>query len=48
MTNDELFVLPHGKIKLVFDDGEIETTVRETVFSTSFWVFQNSIQEHHY
>lgn len=40
MTNDELFALPHGKIKLVFDDGEIETTVRETVFSASFWVFQ--------
>lgn len=39
LNNDELWGLPDGKIKLIFDDGEIETTTRETIFSVHLWEF---------
>lgn len=37
MSIDEVWELPDGPMKLQFDDGVIETTTRETIFSRYTW-----------
>lgn len=38
-TTDELWEMMDGPFKLVFDDGEIETNAKETLYSTFAWAF---------
>ena len=36
---DQLAALLKGRFFLVFDDGELFTTARETIYSSVFWIF---------
>lgn len=37
LTADQIWALPKGKFKLMFDDGEIETNNTDTIISWYFW-----------
>tara|TARA_B100000700_G_scaffold154615_2_gene171611 strand:- start:10157 stop:12112 length:1956 start_codon:yes stop_codon:yes gene_type:complete len=37
MSRDEVWSLPDGKMTLVFDDGELETTNRRTIYCSYIW-----------
>ena len=37
MTVEQIWTLPDVPLILVFDDGEIETTMRETIYSSYIW-----------
>jgi hypothetical protein len=37
MTIDEVWELPDGPMRLQFDDGVVETTTKETIFSRYIW-----------
>lgn len=37
---DDVWTLPDGPLLVEFDDGLVETTARETIFSWYFWVYQ--------
>jgi hypothetical protein len=39
LTTDDLWNIPDGNILLQMDDGVLETTKEETVFSAYFWIF---------
>jgi hypothetical protein len=39
MRKEDLWELPEGPMKIVFDDGVLETTKRATVYSAYFWSY---------
>lgn len=39
MRKEDLWDLPDGPMKVVFDDGVLETTKRATCYSTYFWTY---------
>lgn len=53
MSCDQIWTIPHGPISLELDDGVIETTGKETIFSWYLWVFHQKfdrtplLKKHH-
>ncbi len=39
MSKDELWSLPDGPVKVVFDDGVVDSTMRATRYSTYIWAY---------
>lgn len=39
LNHDQIWNIPHGPITVQFDDGVIETTGKETIFSFYMWIY---------
>lgn len=53
MSRQDLWALPDGKMTLTFDDGDVETTTRRTIFCAYLWTIHSRypktplLKEHH-
>jgi len=45
MPRDSLWAIPDGRIEIVFDDGSLESSVREAIFSAYTWGYCNYFPE---